>query len=295
MELSCVAQRQCLLLSLLRRELQLSSGLVKRLKWQNALLVNGAPAHTDHTVLPGDTVTVLLDEQPEGFEAEPLPLSIVYEDEWLIALDKPPGQLVHPSPQRNSGTLANALLYHYVKTHQHCGVHPVTRLDRDTFGLVLMAKNSHVHAQLCAMLRAGALKKTYHAAVFGAPEPDAGEIALPVYKPPGGTLLRTVDARGQQAKSEYRVLRRFSKTALLQLHPITGRTHQLRLHCLASGFPVLGDPQYHSSASKAYSDAAGLLTQQLCAVCLRFCHPMTHEPVMLHTKLSVTLPEEDML
>lgn len=292
MELSCVAQRECKLLSILRQELSLSSGLVKRLKWQNALLVNGASAHTDHIVRPGDTVTVLLDETVTGFPAEPLPLTILYEDEWLIALDKPAGQLVHPSPQRNTGTLANALLYHYARTNQRCGVHPVTRLDRDTFGVVLAAKSAHVHAKLCSLLRAGQLEKTYHAAVFGAPAQDAGTIELPVYKLGDGSLLRTVDARGQHAVSQYRVLRRFSQTALLQLHPVTGRTHQLRLHCLASGFPVLGDAQYHTAASKAYSDAAGLVTQQLCAVCLRFVHPMTKKPLTVRTSQAVILPEE---
>ncbi len=292
MELSCVAQRQCRLLSLLRQELALSSGLVKRLKWQNALFVNGASAHTDRIVCPGDTVTVLLDETVAGFPAEPLPLQILYEDEWLIALDKPAGQLVHPSPQRNTGTLANALLYHYERTQQRCGVHPVTRLDRDTFGVVLAAKSAHVHAKLCDLLRAGQFEKTYHAAVFGAPACGAGTIELPVYKLGGGSLIRTVDARGQRAVSEYRVLRRFSQTALLQLHPITGRTHQLRLHCLASGFPILGDTQYCSAASKAYSDDAGLFTQQLCAVCLRFPHPMTDQTLTVRSRQAVVLPEE---
>ena len=292
MELRCVAQRECRLLGILRRELSLSSGLVRRLKWQNALFVNGEPAHTDRLIVPGDAVTVLLDEQPEGFPAEPLPLCVLYEDDWLIALDKPPGQLVHPSPQRNRGTLANALLYHFTSTGQRCGVHPVTRLDRDTFGVVLAAKSAHVHAKLCDMLRAGALEKTYHAAVFGAPEQDAGVIELPVYKPGGGSLLRVVDDRGQYARSEYRVLCHHAKTALVELHPVTGRTHQLRLHCLASGFPILGDPQYCSEASKAYSDASGLVTQQLCAVSLRLRHPMTGQPLLLQSKQAVIFPEE---
>ena len=292
MELRCTAQRECRLLGILRRELQLSSGLIKRLKWQNALFVNGEPARTDRLIVPGDAVTVLLDEQQEGFPAEPLPLSILYEDEWLIALDKPPGQLVHPSPQRNEGTLANALLYHYETTGQRCGIHPVTRLDRDTFGVVLAAKSAYVHAKLCDMLRAGEIGKMYHAAVFGTPEQDSGVIELPVYKLGGGSLLRVVDARGQYAKTEYRVLQRCADTALLALHPITGRTHQLRLHCLASGFPILGDPQYCSSASKAYSDAAGLVSQQLCAVCLRLRHPMTDQLLLLQSRQRVILPEE---
>ena len=107
MILEQTAARQTKLLSLLRREFGLSAGLVKRLKWQNALFVNGAPAHTDAPVTPGDRVRVVLEERTEGFDPEPLPLSILYEDECFLAVDKPSGMLVHPSPQKNSGTLAN--------------------------------------------------------------------------------------------------------------------------------------------------------------------------------------------
>lgn len=291
MELHCVCTRECALQSILRRELALSSGLVKRRKWQGAFLVNGEVSHTDRVVRPGDVVTVLLDETPEGYPAEALPLSILYEDEWLIALDKPAGQLVHPSPCRNDGTLANGLLYHFHTSGQHCGVHPVTRLDRDTFGVVLVAKSSHVHAKLCQMLKSGQIEKTYHAAVFGAPVKDEGTIELPIYKLPDGSLLRTVDDRGQRAVSEFRVLQRFSKTSLLELHPVTGRTHQLRVHCLAEGFPILGDPQYFTSASQTFSQAAGLFTQQLCAASLCLRHPMTDETLCLHSEMDVALPE----
>lgn len=291
MELSCVCARECALLSLLRRELALSSGLVKRLKWQGAFLVNGQPSHTDRIVRPGDTVTVLLDETPEGYPAENLPLSILFEDEWLIALDKPAGQLVHPSACRNDGTLANALLYHYEKTAQRCGVHPVTRLDRDTFGVVLVAKSSHVHAKLCQMLKGGQIEKTYHAAVFSQPKQDTGVIDLPVYKLPDRSLLRTIDARGQRAVSEFRVLERCCETALLLLHPVTGRTHQLRVHCLAEGFPVLGDPQYFTAASQRFSQQAGLFTQQLCAKSLRLRHPMTGAELCLRSNMDVAFAQ----
>ena len=113
MVLEQTAARQAKLLSLLRREFGLSAGLVKRLKWQNALFVNDAPAHTDAPVMPGDRVRVVLEERTEGFEPEPLPLSILYEDECFLAVDKPSGMLVHPSPQKNSGTLAITMLTAY--------------------------------------------------------------------------------------------------------------------------------------------------------------------------------------
>ena len=111
MILEQTAARQTKLLSLLRQEFGLSAGLVKRLKWQNALFVNGAPAHTDAAVTPGDRVRVVLEERTEGFDPEPLPLSILYEDECFLAVDKSSGMLVHPSPQKNSGTLANGVRF----------------------------------------------------------------------------------------------------------------------------------------------------------------------------------------
>lgn len=152
MILEQTAARQTKLLSLLRREFGLSAGLVKRLKWQNALFVNGAPAHTDAPVTPGDRVRVVLEERTEGFDPEPLPLSILYEDECFLAVDKPSGMLVHPSPQKNSGTLANGVLYHLLERGEASGVHPVTRLDRDTFGVVILAKNANIHDRFCRML-----------------------------------------------------------------------------------------------------------------------------------------------
>lgn len=286
------AQRQTKLLSVLRQEFGLSSGLVKRLKWQNALFVNDRPAKTDCPVLPGDWVRVVLEETTEGFEPEELPLSILYEDEAFLAVDKPAGLLVHPSPQRNSGTLANAVLYHLQKTGGGAGVHPVTRLDRDTFGLVLFAKNANIHDRFCRLLREKQLEKTYLASVFGQPPCEHGQITLPVYKIGSGNLIRVVDERGQTACTDYRVLERSGKTALLELHPLTGRTHQLRLHCKASGFPILGDPQYTLPEASDYSAAHGLFTQQLCAARLIFPHPLTGERMELHSKQTVVFPKD---
>ena len=156
MRLQCTAQREGKLLSFLRRELALSSSLVKRLKFRGAYTVNGQRVFTDYPVRVGDRIEVCMDEDaPENYAPEAGELRILLEDEWLIALDKPPGVLMHPSSARNTGTLANFLLDYYQKTGQASAVHPVSRLDRDTFGVVLLAKSSHVHARFHAMQRAG--------------------------------------------------------------------------------------------------------------------------------------------
>ena len=291
MRLSCTASREAELSSILRRELGLSAGLIRRLKWQPAALtVNGEPAHTNRLVLPGDLVAAEIDEQSDGYPAEDGPLEILYEDEYLLALDKPAGILVHPSPCRNEGTLANYLAGYYARTGQNCAVHAVTRLDRDTMGVALFAKNAFVQERFRQLLEAGGLHKTYLAAVFGCPAEVSGTIDLPVWKPPGGTLIREVDARGQRAVTDYRVQAASGGTALLVLSPRTGRTHQLRLHCLASGWPILGDPQYATPASRAFSDRAGLYTQQLAAVRLAFPHPATGKQMVLCSRKSVVRP-----
>ena len=292
MILEYTAEREARLDAVLHTDMGLSTGLIKRLKWQNALLVNGEAAHTDRIVLPGDAILVRIEEQVDLFEPEPMALSVLYEDEALLAVDKPAGILVHPSPQRNNGTLANGILDYFQKTGVPSAVHPVTRLDRDTFGVVLVAKSAHVHAKCCALLKQGQMHKVYRASVFGCPAQEEGLIDVPVYKLGNGSLLRIADPRGKPAVTEYRVLERFAHTALLELHPRTGRTHQLRLHCKAAGFPILGDPQYSVPASDVFSAQHGLFTQQLCAAELSFVHPMTGEPVVIRSGQQPILPEE---
>lgn len=283
MELRHTAAREGRLSSFLRKELGLSAGLMNRLKWQNAILVNGIPRHTDYAVQPGDTVTVLLDEPEPEYPAEDGALTILYEDEYLLAVDKPAGMLIHPSRSRVEGTLANLAVGYYQKTGQKSAFHPVTRLDRDTFGIVLLAKNSHAHS----LMQAAALGKTYHALTFGGPAEDHGVIEAPIARKPLPSLLREIRPDGKPSVTEYWVLERREAVCKLALSPITGRTHQLRLHCAHMGFPILGDPQYGSEASRTYSAALGLTHQLLCARTLEFTHPLTGEPLLLESGMDV--------
>ncbi len=283
MELKHIAQREGRLSSFLLGELKMSAGLMNRLKWTDAIAVNGMPEHTDYAVKPGDTITVLLDEPEPEYPAEDGELTILYEDDHLLAVDKPAGMLIHPSRSCFSGTLANFVAGYYRKTGQKSAFHPVTRLDRDTFGIVLLAKNSHIHN----LMQASAVQKTYHAYVFGHPAGERGVIDAPIARRPLPSLLRYIHPDGKSSVTEYRVLEREDKLCKLELRPITGRTHQLRLHCAHMGCPILGDPQYCSVESRAYSDAAGLFTQQLCAKELKFEHPITGEFVSLESKLDV--------
>lgn len=285
MELKYTAMQGGRLSTILREEMGLSAGLMNRLKWQDKLFVNGIPQHTDYAVQPGDVVTVPLDEPTPEYPAEDGPLTVLYEDDHILVVDKPAGMLIHPSRARLTGTLANRVIGYYHRTGQQSAFHPITRLDRDTFGIVLLAKNAYVHALLNEQQEE--LKKTYHALVFGGPEADRGSIDAPIARRPLPSLLRFVSPEGKPSVTEFCVLERQGVCTKLALRPITGRTHQLRVHCAHMGYPILGDPQYGSKESQAYSLERGMASQMLCAKRLEFIHPITGQTMTLESKMDV--------
>lgn len=264
----------------------MSAGLINRLKWQDRLFVNGIPVHTDYAVMPGDVITVPLDEPAPDYPAQQGELTVLYEDEHLLAVDKPAGMLIHPSRSRLTDTLANYVLGYYEKTGQASAFHPLTRLDRDTFGVVLLAKNAHIHA---LMNKKSPLIKTYHALVFGKPAEDSGVIDAPIARLPLPSLLRQVHPDGKPSATEYTLLENNESISKLSLRPVTGRTHQLRVHCAYMGFPILGDPQYGSEESKIYSQTLGLTHQMLCAKQVDLIHPITGLGISVCSKMDASL------
>ena len=282
MELTHRARSAGRLSDILKNEMGISSGLMNRLKWDERILVNGAPQRTNFRVEAGDAVTLLLDEPEPEYPAEEMELTVLYEDEHILAVDKPAGMLIHPSRSKDTGTLANGVIWHYRERGEFAAFHPVTRLDRDTYGVTLIAKNSHIHA----LLQAGEVRKTYHALVFGGPETDEGVIDAPIDRRPLPSLLRYVSETGKPSVTEYRVLRRFGGHTLLELTPVTGRTHQLRVHCAYMGWPILGDPQYGTEASQSDSEGLGLTYQRLCAKKVEFVHPLTGERLTIESELN---------
>ena len=291
MRLTCTAERTAKLQWILRRELRISDGLVRRLKPKNAFAVNGEIAHTNRIVHAGDVVTATIEEETPDFPAEVGPLSIVYEDDALIVLDKPAGVIVHPTSNRETGTLANFLLGYYQATGQASAVHVLTRLDRDTMGLVLYAKNAYVHALLMAAQAAGDIEKTYLAWTRGWLASDEGTIDLPIARLAPGSLLRCVREGGKSSITGFRVAERKADGCVMELRPVTGRTHQLRVHCAAVGHPILGDPQYATPESREMSAQLGLCGQELIAVRLSFPHPMTGKKLEIVSRQDVFLPK----
>lgn len=290
MELTHTATRQARLSAILLEDMGISAGLMNRLKWQDKLFVNGIPQRTNYPVNIGDVVTIPLDDPDAQYPAQDGPITVLYEDEHLLIVDKPAGMLIHPSRSRLTDTLANYVLGYYQKTGQNCAFHPVTRLDRDTFGVVLLAKNAHIHA-LCNQLHLdGKLEKTYRALTLGAPEEQSGVIDAPIARLPLPSLLRAVSPDGKPSITEFTVLEQKERCCLLELKAITGRTHQLRVHCAYKGYPILGDPQYGNEESNAFSAKFGLHTQQLCAYNLSFPHPITGNDLSITTNFPVSFP-----
>lgn len=250
------------LLTCLRRQLQLSSTLVKTLKSTGEITVNGVFRHTNFQLQPGDVVAASLTEECPDFPAQPMDLHILYEDDAIIALDKPAGLILHPTPSRQTGTLANGLLHYYKETGQACGIHAVSRLDRDTFGVVVFAKHGHIH-----QLLQGTIQKTYLAQVAPCPLAERGTISLPIGRTEG--LFRKIDKNGQPAITQFQVVDRLH--GILVLIPVTGRTHQLRLHCKSAGFPIVNDPFYTFGPKNPKNH------QKLLAWKVEFSHPLTEQ------------------
>lgn len=287
MEIKHIATRTGRLSTFLKQELELSTGLMNKLKWSQKLFVNGIPRHADFPVEIGDIITADLSEPKPDYPAEDGEFTILYEDDHILAVDKPAGMLIHPSRSRLTGTLANRVIGYYERTGQNCAFHPITRLDRDTFGIVLLAKNAHIHGILNQFHSDGKIRKTYHAMVWGGPKENRGIIDAPIARRPLPSLLRYVNQEGKPSQTVFHVLERKDGLTKLELQPVTGRTHQLRVHCSYMGYPILGDPQYGSEDSQAYSAILGLTSQSLCAKRLCFPHPITGEAMELSSKLDV--------
>lgn len=259
----------------------------QRLIEEGRVLVDGRPAAKSCKLTGRETVAVTLPE-PEAVEAVPqnIPLDIVYEDEDVIVVNKPVGLVVHPAPGHPDGTLVNALLYHCGDSLSGIGgqLRPgiVHRIDRDTSGLIIAAKNDAAHQALAAQLQDHTLARTYEAVVIGNLRQDNGTIDAPIGRHHTDRKKMTVTSQGgRNAVTHWEVLERFQGYTYVRCRLETGRTHQIRVHMAHIGHPIYGDTVY--GPSKA---VPGMTGQCLHAVGLRFVHPRTGEPVELRCGLN---------
>jgi 23S rRNA pseudouridine1911/1915/1917 synthase len=215
---------------------------------EGRVTVNSRPAKASYRLNAGDRViTSIPPPPPVLLSPEAIPLKIVFENEDVIVIDKPAGLVVHPAAGHKSGTLVNALLARCPDLGQIKGsIRPgiVHRLDRDTSGLIMVAKNEAAHYNLARQIKQRTIKKVYLALALGKIHPQRGAIEAPVGRHPRDRKRMAVVEGGRQAKTEYRVLEYLNDFTLLELMPETGRTHQIRVQLAAIGHPVFGDPVY---------------------------------------------------
>lgn len=270
------------------------------------VLVDGKPVRSSHTVAPGEVIRVtLLKSPPQRAIAEDIPLNIVYEDDHILVLNKPAGIVTHPAHGNRTGTLVNALLHHcnHLSTLNDAmrpGI--VHRLDKDTTGLMVVAKTDAAHAYLAKQFSQRSIGREYWSIVWGIFARPAGIIEAHLGRSSSDRKKMAVVGEGKKAVTEFTVLQQFDYLSLVKLKLQTGRTHQIRVHMAHINHPVFGDPTYNgrhmvsgSRSSRQKSEVQNLLRimtrQALHAKTIGFLHPMTRKRVEFDSDLPVDMQE----
>ncbi len=279
---------------------ELSRTRVQELIQQGSVRLNGKIAKDSHKVRAGDVIEVVaLPRPPLKAEAESIPLEILYEDDDVIAINKPAGMMVHAGAGNSRGTLVNALLGRgEVLSQSDDPLRPgiVHRIDKETSGILLVAKNDYAHAKLAEEFRLRTIKKTYLTLVQGALKEERGRIELPIARDPNRRNRMTAKSAGllpnsRAARTDWRVLARIDSTTLVEVQLHSGRTHQIRVHFSALKHPVVGDTLYGASAQLHVGNATlpELGRHFLHAAKIAFTQPRTGQTIQLATPLPVEL------
>lgn len=274
----------------LKEALELSTRLIRTASIEKRILVNNEPVRMRKVLKEGDLVTIKLSrKESQNITPEKIDLNIVYEDDDILVLNKPPFMVVHPTRSHQSGTLANGVLYYFQESNQNCIVRLVSRLDMNTSGLIIIAKNQFSHMSLSKEMEKNALEKRYIAIVHGHLDEMEGTINAPIYKldDEENAFKRVVDERGQESITHYKVIERLKNDDVVECLLETGRTHQIRVHLNHLGHPIYGDTLYGYG-----EEEEDLINRQaLHAYGLDFKSPRTKEELALRAELPEDMKE----
>lgn len=286
--------------TILRDRMGLSRKLLSRLKLTNeGITVNGQRRYTNATVRAGDRVEVRMEEeQSDDILPQNIPIDLLHEDDHLLVLNKPAGIIVHPTIGHYTNTIANAVVHHWLQAGRRHRFRPVHRLDRETSGVLVIAKNPYAHQHISEQMQSGRVEKRYLAVVRGRVREEAGTIDAPIDRDPQSPHIRIVTASGYPSVTHYETVERFGEVAtLVSIRLETGRTHQIRVHMKHIGHPLLGDSLYSAEGSGAEAgcarsdakavagEAAAIDRQALHAAALAFAHPADGRPVRFEAPL----------
>ena len=267
-------------LHVLKEQFFLSDRLITKLKKANKIYLNSLPTYTKKSVTMGDTVSVLIDfeEDNSNIVASNIPLNIIYEDDYLLVLNKPANIAIHPSILHFDNSLSNGVKFYFDKLGLKKKIRIVNRLDRNTSGIVILAKNEYIQECLIKQMKTNEFKKEYLAIAKGILESKSGTLNFPIARKEGSIIERTVSSDGDSAITHYDVVKEFNNLSLVHIVLETGRTHQIRVHFSHIGHPILGDTLYGSPSEL-------INRQALHSYKLTFIHPVTKKVLSLEAPL----------
>ncbi len=267
--------------TILLKRLHLSRKLISKVKQtERGILVNGDRQYINVKVRAADLIEVhMAHEQSEDILPQNLPIHILFEDEYVVVVNKASGMIVHPTHGHYVNTLANAVVYHWQQLHKFHRFRPLHRLDQETSGVLAIAKNPYIHQQVSNQFIAHQVKKEYYAFVWGVVAQDQGTIEAPIDRSTDDPHRRAVISTGYSATTHYEVIERFHKATWIRLRLETGRTHQIRVHSAHIGHPLVGDKTYTIDRyAQSQEDVQSFFHRQaLHAYSLGFIHPITKQ------------------
>ncbi|MDF2924258.1 MAG: ylyB2 [Paenibacillaceae bacterium] len=277
--------------AILHRKMMVSRKLLSRLKLtERGITVNGTRQYINCRVKEGDVVEVRMEEETsEDILPQDIPVDVLFEDDHLLIVNKPAGIIVHPTTGHWSNTLANGVVHMWLERGLRIRFRPIHRLDRETSGVLAIAKNPYIHQNVSEQMKANTVEKEYTAIVQGLVEPESGTIDAPIDRNPDSPHYRIVTPGGYPSITHYQVAERLREATMLKVVLETGRTHQIRVHMTHLGHPLLGDSMYGICADDANELPIG--RHALHASKLSFVHPATGEKMIFSAPLPQDMKE----